>query len=250
MADDGSSDETASVVRELADRSDFPVVLIQSNVHIGKARMDNEAVARASGEFILWNDSDDYLLPNAIERLMDSWFSISESVRNDFIGVTALCANELGVTLTPLPFGRPFDTTWNDLAQKHKVAGDMLNLTIARSLKANPFPEVDFVVPEGVIWTTLGNMKVRICPEVLQVKEYGAPHCISYSGKMEYCRGRAYAMATSERNLRSYPRDLKTRLWRLINYIRYSIHGEIDLHDRSRLWADNSREACSSLCGR
>ena len=70
MADDGSSDETASVVGELADRSDFPVLLIQSNVHIGKARMDNEAVARASGEFILWNDSDNYLLPNAIERLV------------------------------------------------------------------------------------------------------------------------------------------------------------------------------------
>lgn len=240
VADDGSSDETESVVRELAARSDFPVVLIKASVHIGKARMDNEAIAQAKGEFILWNDSDDYLLPHAVEQLVESWYSIPESDRGDYVGVTALCANEYGVISSPLPHEGPFDTTWNDLAEKYKVTGDKLHFTKASALKNHPFPEVDLYIPEGVMWTTLGNLKIRISPEVLQIKEYRAPHCVSFSGKMEYSCGRAYAMATSELNLQSYPRNLKRRLWMLITYIRCSLHGEIRSRDQVRMWADNS----------
>lgn len=239
VADDGSSDETASVVHELAGRSDFPVIFIQASVHVGKARMDNEAIMQAGGEFILWNDSDDYLLPFALEKLVTAWYSIPESERGDFVGVTALCADEGGAILTPLPFTGCFDTTWNDLAEKHKITGDMQNMTKASAIKAYPFPEVDFVVPEGVIWTTLGDYRIRICPEIIKIVEYHAPYCISFSGKMEYCRGRAYAMATSEHNLRFYPRGLKTRIWRLITYIRLSLHGEISLRDQVRMWDKN-----------
>ncbi len=236
----GSTDDTESVVRVLAAQSEFSVVLINASVHIGKARMDNEAVARAQGDFILWNDSDDYLLPHAIERLVDSWNSIPVAEISDFVGVTALCRTEDGLILTPLSTHEPFDTTWNDLAEKNGVTGDMMYLTRASELKACPFPEVDLVIPEGVIWTTLGDRKIRVQPDVVKVVEYRAPNAISFSGKQEYCRGRAYAMATSERNLRKYPRSLKTRLWRLMTFIRCCVHGEIRPKDQMRLWGENT----------
>ena len=121
-----------------------------------------------------------------------------------------------------------------------KVSGDGVNFIKTSELRKHPFPEVDFVIPEGVIWTTIGNMLIRVHPEVLQVKEYNAPNCISFSGKMEYCRGRAYAMATTEKNLKIYPRDFKTRYWKLINFIRYSIHGEISLINSKKIWDENS----------
>lgn len=240
VANDGSTDDTESVVRALAEHSDFPVILINASVHIGKARMDNEAVARAQGDFILWNDSDDYLLPCAIERLVESWNSIPVGDMPEFVGVTALCRTEDGSILSPLSALGSFDTTWNDLAEKEGVTGDMMNLTRANELKACPFPEVDLVVPEGVTWTTLGNKKIRVQPDVVMVKEYRAPNAISFSGKQEYCRGRAYAMATSERNLRKYPRSSKTRLWRLMTFIRCSVHGEIRPKDQVRLWGENT----------
>jgi glycosyltransferase involved in cell wall biosynthesis len=240
VSNDGSTDDTESVIRALAGRSEFPVILINASVHIGKARMDNEAVARAQGDFILWNDSDDYLLPCAIERLVEGWNSIPVGDVGDFVGVTALCRTEDGLILSPLSTHEPFDTTWNDLAEKEGVSGDMMNLTRANELKACPFPEVDLVVPEGVTWTTLGNRKIRVQPDVVKVVEYRAPNAISFSGKQEYCRGRAYAMATSERNLRKYPRSLKTRLWRLMTFIRCSVHGEIGPKDQMRLWGENT----------
>jgi glycosyltransferase involved in cell wall biosynthesis len=242
VADDGSTDDTAAVVRTLAAQSDFPVSFIQASIRIGKTRMDNEAIALARGEFIVWNDSDDYLLPEAIGKLMECWHSIPKSERNDYVGVTGLCANQLGVISVsrPLPFAGTFDTTWNDLAEKHNVRGDMLFLTRADILKAHPFPEVDLVIPEGVVWSIIGNAKARVCGTVLQIKEYQAPACISFSGKMEYCRGRAYAMAISERHLRSYPRSSIKHLWKLITFVRTGVHGEIDIGNQIHLWGENS----------
>jgi len=240
VSNDGSSDETELIVAELAAHSSFPVTLINASVHIGKARMDNEAIAHARGEFILWNDSDDYLLPEAIERLVASWNSIPVERQEEFVGVTALCATEKGVISIGLPQEGQFDTTWNELTERLKITGDMLYLTRADALKKCPFPEVDFVIPEGVVWTTLGDQKIRFCPEVLKINEYRTPHCISFSGKMEYCRGRAYAMAISECNLQMFPRDLKVRWWRLITYIRCGLHGEIRLREVVRLWGANS----------
>ena len=240
IADDGSDDDTVARVTQFAACSLFPILLIQASVHIGKARMDNEAIASARGEFILWCDSDDYLLPQAIEQLLATWLSIRASDRGEYVGVTALCADEQGVISTSLPTAGVFDTTWNDLSEKFRVSGDMLYLTKASELKRLPFPEVDFVIPEGVTWTTLGHKRVRLLPEVLKINEYGTRNCISFSGKMEYSRGRAYAMATSERNLKVYAQSLSMRCWRLVTYIRYSIHGEIGVGDAIKLWGSNS----------
>ena len=77
IANDGSEDNTIEVVRELAKKSQFSVILINANMRIGKSRMDNELVKSARGEFILWCDSDDVLYPNALEVLIKSWRSIS-----------------------------------------------------------------------------------------------------------------------------------------------------------------------------
>ena len=240
VADDGSDDDTISSLKRLASCSAFPILLIRANVHIGKVRMDNEAIAQARGEFIVWCDSDDYLLPNAIEHLVATWISIREIDRVDYVGVTALCADLKGIISTPFPKEGVFDTTWNDLSEIYRVKGDMLYLTKSCELKKNLFPEVDFVVPEGVTWTTLGHKKVRITPNVMQMKEYKAANCISYSGKMEYCRGRAYSLATSERNLKKYSHSFPIRCWKLITYIRYSIHGEIRINESINLWGSNN----------
>lgn len=238
VANDGSLDDTVSVIEALASRSNFPVILMQASVRIGKARMDNESIAQASGKFILWNDSDDFLLPNALQRLVETWNSIPSGDQDDYVGITALCADDRGVISSP--YHGPIDVTWNDLSGKHGVKGDMALFTRASALKANRFPEVDFVIPEGVVWTKLADMKTRFCPEVVMIKEYRAPYCISFSGKMEYCRGRAYAMAGALRAHKSSHQKLQIRLWDLITFIRLCVHGDISLSDQAGMWSGNS----------
>lgn len=237
VADDGSTDGTDAKLRDLAEKSRFPIIVISASERVGKARMDNEAIRQARGEFIIWCDSDDYFLPHALERLVAVWTSIPEDERDDFVGVTALCSDNLGATPSVLP---DLDCSWNDLSERHKIAGDLALFARADALKAHPFPEVDFVIPEGVVWTTIGNRKARQCLDVVKVVEYQAPGCISFSGKMEYSRGRAYALAICEKNLARYPRSIRQRLWRTVTFLRYCIHGEVGSDEAMRLWNANS----------
>ena len=97
VANDGSNDNTIEVVKELAKESSFPITLVSASVRIGKARMDNELVRMASGEFIMWCDSDDWLLPNALETLVTTWMSIPENEKDEFAGITARCEFNTGV---------------------------------------------------------------------------------------------------------------------------------------------------------
>ena len=241
VCNDGSTDGTDSKLKELSAKSQFPVTIISASVRIGKARMDNEAVLHAKGEYILWNDSDDYLLPHAIEKLVETLNTIPEPEREDYVGITALCANEDGVMIsTKLPSDQLFDTSWNDLVTKFKVKGDMIYLTRSSVLKNHPFPEIDFMVPESIVWNAIGNAKARICPVVVEIKQYNTSNCISFSGKMEYSRGRVYAMASIEKYLNRYPKHITNKLWTLITFIRLSIHGELNYAESIKLWGSNS----------
>jgi glycosyltransferase involved in cell wall biosynthesis len=241
VADDGSSDETPSVILELAADSSFTVTYIRADRHVGKIRMDNALVKQARGQLILWCDSDDWLLPQALERLWEIWDSIPKDQRDGFVGLTALAATaDEGPIANPFPGNSSKDVRWNDLAGIHRDTGDMLICIKADVLKAHPFPEVDLVIPESVVWTAIGDRPARLTPEVLLMKEYRAAHGLSFARTMGYNRGRAYSMATTVRNLRGYSTSRTRKILNLLNFIRYSLHGEILVFDARELWGGNS----------
>lgn len=240
VADDGSDDDTRQVIRGLAARSDFRVVLIGASTHIGKARMDNEAVAVAQGELIIWNDSDDYLLPECLQKLVACWSAIAPTQRAETVAISALCQTAEGHILNTPPRQDVSDSTWNDMARSSHFQYDMLHLINAAMLKACRFPEVDFVVPESVVWSVLGHHRVRVLPQVLKIVEYRAPHAISFSSKQQYCRGRAHAMAVSEAAAGASGRPVVARLRKLVTFIRYCLHGELVPREQLRLWDTNS----------
>src|SRR3954454_25113108 len=91
VCDDGSNDDTEATLKRLCLKSNFPVSVITADRRVGKARMDNEAIAGARGEFIIWNASDDVLLPQALEKLITPCDSVPFEERDSYVGVTALC---------------------------------------------------------------------------------------------------------------------------------------------------------------
>jgi glycosyltransferase involved in cell wall biosynthesis len=248
VADDGSTDGTADKVRALTKHCDFPVLLIRANRHVGKAVMDNAAVREARGRFILWCDSDDVLAPQALKRLWETWQSIPLGRRGDFVGLTGLAETAEGCIADPFPGQTSRDVSWNDLSQVHHVSRDMLFCARATTLKAYPFPEVDFVVPESVVWSAIGHGLTRLIAEPLKLVEYGAPHAVSFDGTMSYNRGRAFALAATTKNLKKYESRFSPRFWRTIKYLRYCVHGELSFQESVRLWNEDGRTLILLLC--
>lgn len=240
VGNDGSQDDTVQVVRALARKSDFPVTLVSASQRVGKSRIDNEIVAAARGDFILWCDSDDVLLPSALQTLIDTWNTIPEPEQEGFCGVSALCETENGVLGNSFynP-DAPQDMSWNTLFQS--LRADLVIFTRAELVKQNPFLEVDFLISESSVWSKIGVLKTRFTPVVLERKRYGEANALSHSGHMSYNRGHAHAMAVTK----SYISPLLTRTARLkraVNYLRYCRHGEISLRAAFRLWQADRRE--------
>jgi len=234
IGNDGSTDDTCARVKNFSEKSSFPITIISASLRIGKSRMDNEAVRIAKGEFILFCDSDDYLLSNALEMLTNTWNSISENEKDEFSGVTALCDSNNGILDKMYPGSKYTDIKLNDLLSKMQF--DMVLFGRADELKKNPFKEVDYLISETSVWNIIGVKKTRYIPVPLVYKNYGSDNCISYSGLMEYNRGKAYAMSASKSVNSSSNMTIKKTLWRLITYIRYCIHGEINIVDAWRMW--------------
>lgn len=63
VVDDGSTDNTAAIMAQICD----PRVRFIVKEHSGGPATRNRCIAEARGEFVLWLDSDDALLPNTLE---------------------------------------------------------------------------------------------------------------------------------------------------------------------------------------
>lgn len=243
VADDGSTDDTRDIVAGFAAIAPFPITYLRAEARVGKSRIDNAAVREARGGLIVWCDSDDHFVPAAIAILKATWQSIPAQERADFVGVTALAATAEGVIVDPMPGVDRSDIGWNDITERHGVNADMVYMIRADVLKRHPFPEVDLVIPESVVWSRIGEMKARYTAQVVKMVEYRASNAISFSGSMSYNRGRAHALALTSRHLRHYPKPFRTQWWRLTTFIRYAIHGELGMRNSRRLWADNPAAA-------
>jgi glycosyltransferase involved in cell wall biosynthesis len=237
IADDGSADATQAALQDMADHSEFPVVVITASVHIGKPRMDNELMAHARGKFVIWNDSDDYLVPDALEKLLQAWRSIPASAAHEYIGVTALCIGEDGrIQSNLIPFSDTSDTTWNELREVHRVTGDMTFFVRAEIIRGEKFMEVDFMITESSFWKAFSDFKTRFLPVPVKVMSRDAPNRISFVPRMEYCRGKAYGLVLSERLASPFKQSLSRRAWLAITYWRYCVHGEVAFREAVDLW--------------
>jgi glycosyltransferase involved in cell wall biosynthesis len=95
VVDDGSSDDTEARIEAWARQSRLDIrYLRQSNQ--GKHVAHNLAVDHARGELFLNLDSDDELLPDAVDNLLSSWDELPESRKGEFAGIEGLCLNDDG----------------------------------------------------------------------------------------------------------------------------------------------------------
>jgi len=157
IVDDGSTDDTREVVAAW-DSATFPIrYLWQENA--GKHVAFNRGVREARGELFLNIDSDDALVPQALERFRFHWEAIPPGQREGFSAVTGLCMDEHG----RLVGGRfPNDVMDSDSLEyyfKLKIAGEKCGFHRTDVLRRHPFPEPEGAryISESVVWFAIAR---------------------------------------------------------------------------------------------
>ena len=237
IGNDGSIDNTESLVKELASKSHFPVKLVSSNVRVGKAVIDNLLMSHARGDLLFWNDSDDQLVPLSLKTLVEAWESINDNRKYEYCGIVAQCATANGEiqgqnynNLT-----KKIDLTFEDFSKK--TSGDAGILVPASLVKNSKFLEVDFVITESSFWSPLfKNKRIIYIPIVVKITDRLAPNSISFGKGLKYTRGMAYAISICEVETIFSTKKLLQKLKLIVNYWRYCYHGDIKLVAAKKLW--------------
>lgn len=167
IVDDGSTDGTEALVQRWLDEdNDFPIRYFwQPNQH--KKAAFNHGVQKARGQFFVCIDSDDELLPDALQTFQRIWESIPEPDRGHFAGVVGLCVDTHGNVVGDKFPRDPLDASSIELYFDYGVRGEKLGCLRTHVLRAYPFPEeVPGHVPESVVWFRIGQRYTQRCANV------------------------------------------------------------------------------------
>lgn len=233
VIDGGSEDNTKELMAEWMKESDFPIIYYQHNS--GKHVAINRGVGKANGFLFVIVDSDDWLCPNALERMLYYWESIPEDQREGFVGVAGLFAYPDGRVVGDLFPSPVFDSDMLERWAKWNVYGDKMECFRVNILRIHPFPEnVGRFAPEGIIWNELSlSYKTRFFNEVIAYKEY-QPDGISSKGVSIsiqnamsiwiYFRGLCFILQKRDFSI-------ILRLKSYISYTRFGFHANISLRE-------------------
>lgn len=173
IVDDGSTDGTKELINGWQKDSAtwFPIRYVyQENQH--KKVAHNHGVREARGTLFLPFDSDDYCVPEALEKFALHWFAIPEEERDKFAGVAALCADENGAIVGDrFPCDKWIDSDSLEIRYRYAVSGEKWGFNRTDVLRQFPFPEeIPGHVPEGVVWSRIARLyKTRFVNEPLRI---------------------------------------------------------------------------------
>ena len=165
IIDDGSTDNTYDLVNNLKQNSVFKIIYhYQKNS--GKHVAHNKALKYANGEFVLFLDSDDELLPKSIEYVANVWKNIDNREKNKISGFLGHSIDTNKKIIGKNWNGLKGNFHLHDIYFKNLCLGEKMPIYKLKILKDFPFPKVNEsikFIPEGVIWLEISkNFKVHL----------------------------------------------------------------------------------------
>jgi len=238
IVDDGSEDNTPELVSNYQSSADFTIRYYRQT-NSGKHVAINRAVEVANGQFFVILDDDDWLHPQALERMWNHWNSIPEQERSRFAGVVGLYAYADGRVV-----GKPFpqdiiDSNAVEIRTTYGAQGDKFGMHVTDVLRRYPFPvNLGRFVPEGLVWNRMAiSYKERYVNEVLAFKEY-QPDGLSARSVLLRAHNAAAARLYYQEfaQLRGVYVPITWRFKALVNYVRFSLHGRMSMYERHQSW--------------
>ena len=136
VVDDGSTDGTAALVRGWQAKGLVPITYLHQE-NGGKQRATNMGMEHCEDELFFVVDSDDHLVPTAIEQIIDVW----QHARGDvsLAGIVALRGSDEETPLgTHMPAGVTRVKMW-DLLHKHHFKGDTSLINRTAIVRRHPY---------------------------------------------------------------------------------------------------------------
>ena len=154
IVDDGSTDGTRGLVEQWRGCADFAVeYLYQPNS--GKHNAHNRAVACTETELFAIVDSDDELLPTAVERITSAW-KAADAQKAGLAGIWALSADAAGDIVGGRFPDDVVDASLQELAYGRRMNKEMLPTFATEVLRRYPFPQTPPgacpYIPESYVW--------------------------------------------------------------------------------------------------
>lgn len=230
IVDDGSRDSTEMLVRSWSE-APFPIRYFKK-ANGGKHTALNLGIQEARGFFTVILDSDDVIRPNCLERFLHHWLSIPECERDQFAGITALCANQRGTILGGKFPKDSFDSNAIEVTYLYRLTDDRYGMQRTEVMRHFPFPvfEGERFLTESVIWNRIARYyKNRYINEVLCLKEYrtdGLTRSISRHLSSNPQGSSLYYQQLLEV---SVPLSFKVHLGIYAYYVRYALHAKRSL---------------------
>jgi glycosyltransferase involved in cell wall biosynthesis len=224
VVDDGSSDGSGELIRGWAEEADFPIVYHwQENQGMGVGR--NQAVERASGEYCALIDSDDWYLPQGLERMVATWETIPAERRREFANVEGLRVDEEGELVLDRYPADVFDSNNFELRALHGVEGDSIGMYRREVMSAYPFPEdLGWHASPSIAWNRIAiRFKTRFVNEIWAGTDYQAGGLSDRHTELRLRFRRAKLVYWSEYAAMPKPMRPRNRLRANANYVRYSL---------------------------
>lgn len=183
IVDDGSTDNTETVVNDMKTKSLFPIKYYKQK-NSGKHVAINKGVEVAKGRMFFVVDSDDYLTKDAIAEIV----RIDESIidKKGYCGLSGVRVDLKG-KLIGKTFSQKFiDCTALERA-KYRILGDKSEVYYTDVLKKYPFPVFngENFITEYVVWYRMAKdgYKIRWTNEPFYVCDYQNTGLSATTGK-------------------------------------------------------------------
>ncbi|WP_067149451.1 glycosyltransferase family 2 protein [Pseudotamlana agarivorans] len=173
IIDDGSTDHTKALVQSWINEGKIDIVYhYQEN--LGMHGAHNKAYKLIETTLNVCIDSDDFMPPDAIEKILLHWSQIKNNQK--FAGLVGLDSDKKGKVLgTEFPENLK-ESTLHDIYNKHKIKGDkklVLRTEVVKKYPPYPIFEGERFVPLSYLYLLIDqDYKLLPINEVLCIVEY------------------------------------------------------------------------------
>lgn len=227
VIDDGSTDGTAGLIESWQDHAGFPIKYIYQE-NRGKPAAHNHALEVAEGKFFMTLDSDDSMLPDALENVLKYWELIPEHNRDGFAGVGGLCKWDNGQISGSAYPEDIIDSNYLEMSRDHSLRGEKREAIRTDVLREFPYPLIEgekHIRPTMILRRLSLKYSLRFINVPLQINRHAPDGIMSrrFEYRMKNPKGlRLYFL--EEISIFAEYSNWKKLYRNTVKFIRYSLH--------------------------